>query len=100
MNDATRQLNDLAGRVNHFTPVLAGRIDRLQADLNDDEQRTRWGIPAVQAMLDDDAIVARYVERAHRRWRTALGLAEWLRNVLVLCPIVVTWYGLSTAAES
>jgi ABC-type transporter Mla subunit MlaD len=36
----------------------------------------------------------------HAKWPKILNVAEWIRNVLVLLPITITWYGLSVAAKN
>ncbi len=100
-DEAVGRLEQLIDRVQglsgDFTDI-AQRLLQLQHDLVDPEERTRWGIPAAQILLAPDSFAERYRASAHRYWAGPLSILEWVRNVVVLLPIVLTWIGLSLAA--
>src|SRR5690349_18251724 len=103
MTDATSTqiLSPLITQVSDIDPYIAERLTVLDAATRspDQDQRRKVATIELSELFDTSAFEQRAIQIKYGRAKF-LGLFEWFRNVLVLIPITLTWYGLSQAANN
>jgi hypothetical protein len=87
---------DLATLVRSFDPQGAERLETLDADMRPGGVPGRWSGLDVFRAVDPPAIVNAVRNTAFES--TILAALEVLRNMLVLVPVLLTWWGLRYAA--
>lgn len=78
-------------------PISAGRIRQLIIAVGGDPSAEDWAATNIQSIIDPEAITNGIKSRlTPPRW---IGVLEWLRNGLVLFPLILTWLGISLATQ-
>jgi hypothetical protein len=89
---------DLAVLVQAFDRQGAERLETLDLDVNPGGVPGRWSGVDVFRAVDPPAIVNAVRNTAFES--TILAVLEVLRNMLVLVPVLLTWWGLRYAADA
>lgn len=84
-------------RVNLTAP--ARRLRALNDVLNDETQVGKFAHVNVYGAFDPADIEKRAAEESMREYSTLWSSLEWVRNVLVLVPITLTWFSFWLAAQ-
>ncbi len=84
------------GRLRRIDPVLAEDLARLAAEAHAGLDHSRWVELRPRSQFNPE----RLVERARQRQPTSVIWAEFIRNIIVLVPIIVTWRALGAATEA
>ncbi len=97
-----RSVNDELGRLvaildKEGDAVSAKRIRQLMIAVGGDPSSEDWAAVDIQSVIDPAAIAQDMKSRrTPARW---IGVLEWLRNGLVLVPLILTWAGISFASQ-
>jgi hypothetical protein len=94
------RIDTIARKIQRVNPTAANRLFRLSAAVGyaPDSMADAWALTNVQQMIDTHAVAAQM--RAKDIPPRSLRLLEWLRNLLIFLPLVLTWYGISRAVSS
>lgn len=77
--------------------ISAGRVRQLMIAVGGDPSADDWASTNIQSIIDPEAIAEGIKSRSTPpRW---IGFLEWLRNGLVLFPLILTWLGISLATQ-
>src|SRR2546423_830888 len=91
-DELVRLTNALA---NDGDAVSAKRIRQLMIAVGGDPSAEDWAAVDIQSVIDPEAIAEGMKSRyTPARW---IGFLEWVRNGLVLFPLILTWLGISLA---
>jgi hypothetical protein len=91
------KLEKLATDLDASNTGTAARLRELRAAIGGDSSIGDWVAADIHKVINADAIAES--ARAHiapEKWLRAI---EWLRNVMILLPLIITWYGISQAAD-
>lgn len=80
-------------------PAPARRLQSLNETLNDDVQMSKLANVNVYGVFDPAEIEKRAADEALRQYSALWSGFEWIRNVLVLVPITLTWFSFWLAAQ-
>jgi hypothetical protein len=94
-------LTDRITQIKLVDPVMADRLTEINAAItsNDYHKQANYAFFDLYRIFDLDAYMERVQDKFFRR-PLLLACLEWIRNVLVLVPIMLTWYGLSQASTN
>lgn len=84
-------------RINMGQP--ARRLQSLNEALSSDVQMGKLSNINIYGAFDPEAIEKRAADEALREYSTLWSGFEWIRNVLVLVPITLTWFSFWLAAQ-
>lgn len=87
----------LVDRVNPLDEPFADRLRSLAEILDDPQKLEEHASIDLYGAYDPAQLDASEAAMSWPRW---LGFAEWIRNVLILIPICLTWWGLYKASEN
>lgn len=77
--------------------ISAARIRQLIIAVGGDPSAEDWAATNIQSVIDPEAIAGGLKSRSVAApW---IGFLEWLRNGLVLFPLILTWFGISEASQ-
>src|SRR6266568_2673619 len=93
-----KELDRLADAlVKNGDAISAGRVRQLIIAVGGDPSADDWASTNIQSVIDPEAISEGIKSRSTPpRW---IGVLEWLRNGLVLFPLILTWLGISLASQ-
>ena len=99
-SDTQGKLDTVAGKIQKTNKSAAERLFRLSAAVGraPDSMANAWAATDVHYMIDARVIAEQM--RAQDIPGLWLRFLEWVRNVLIFLPLVVTWYGVSRAMGS
>jgi hypothetical protein len=97
-------LKSLAGRINESDPLAAQRLTMLSEALANQSasgsstgpSTTSWASRNVHEIIDIDTITERVREQGSN---LAINWLELIRNVLIILPLTLTWFGISQAVN-
>lgn len=92
------ELDKLAAVVRVGDRAAAGRLSNLGEAVTGGPSADAWALSNIHQVVDADAIATWHV--VHRGKINGVAVLEWLRNVLILGPLVVTWFGIKEAVDS
>lgn len=93
-----KKLGELAGALEDKSDAIsASRIRQLMIALGGDPTAEDWRSINIQSVIDPAAIAEGIRSRAMPTRK--LGFLEWLRNALILLPLMFTWLGISQASQ-
>lgn len=96
-------LESVAEQIRPFDPNTAYRLEQLGHAIDTGSSADAWAAMNVHQLIDPAGIAERRrADPATSKWLTSnakwVSYLEWLRNFLVLTPLVITWFGISVAA--
>lgn len=98
MSTVPADLETIAKKLAAKEPRAAQRLRDLQVAVKGGFQADAWAACDVHRLVDPDGIVQGLkVHQATERWVSVL---EWIRNGLVLAPLVMTWIGIWAAVSA
>src|SRR5919201_298613 len=89
----------MAHQIRPFSPAIAGRLEEV-AEAIEHPGGWSWASEIDLYRLCDPREVLAAAERHFRRGHLLIGVLEWLRNILILVPICLTWFALASASEN
>ena len=95
--DIAGQIDLLAERVEPYDLSAASRLRQLSRAFDYGELAEEWAATDIYRLIDPAEIVTQARNNhASDRW---ISLMELARNILLLVPIAVTWFGISRAVD-
>lgn len=96
MPDLIEELQQVSEKLHGINDGAAERLEKISQALADGSLT----LPVdVRHLLDPTGIEEQAIIHSQRYWYW-LGWLEWIRNILVLLPVALTWLGLAAAAAS
>lgn len=96
--ELSNEIAILAAEIREIDRRAAERLDYLNEALQsvDDQTVANAGLSKSidPAGIEEQAIIHHQGHWFHFKW------AEWLRNILILTPVAITWFGLAVAASN
>ncbi|HTK12137.1 MAG TPA: hypothetical protein VL485_33505 [Ktedonobacteraceae bacterium] len=93
-----KELDELAETLSgHGDVISASRIRQLMIALGGDPTAEDWAATNLQQIIDPGPIAEAIKSRSTPG--RSISFLEWLRNGLVLVPLMITWLGISQASE-
>lgn len=89
---------ELASRIQQVNSRNAARLKDLARAVGGELAENDWSTVDVSQVLDADAIAAEIEGTQPTVWWVTT--AEWVRNALILTPVLLTWWGISRAVEA
>lgn len=90
-------LESLAALLESSDANAAARLRSLRQAVSGGPLSEVWAGVDVQRVIDAETIAERY--KGQHRKGGFISTLEWLRNVLIFAPLVVTWYSISQAVS-
>ncbi|HEU0001510.1 MAG TPA: hypothetical protein VFQ36_11450 [Ktedonobacteraceae bacterium] len=98
--DTQTKLDTAARKIERINPSAAKRLFRLSAAVGraPNSMYDAWSANDIHQMVGAQAITEQM--RAKDIPGQGLRFLEWVRNLLIFLPLVLTWYGISNAVSS
>ncbi len=98
--DTQTKLDTVARKIQKINPSAANRLFRLSAAVGraPNSMYDAWSLNDIHQMVGAQAITEQM--RAKDIPNQGLRFLEWVRNLLIFLPLVLTWYGISNAVNS
>jgi hypothetical protein len=91
----------MAASIGEVDPRSAERLEDLARSVVDDEGRRRWSEVDLRRAFQTDRLAHAYAVRREGGYVSgAVNVADKIRNVLVLVPILLTWFALAEASRA
>lgn len=99
--DVAAEIDGMAGQLDEVDPRSAERLRDLAVSVGSEENRARWADADLRRAFNTERLSHLYATlHAGRFAATAIGHADRIRNVLVLVPILLTWFALAEASKA
>ncbi|MCC6314259.1 MAG: hypothetical protein IT337_09610 [Thermomicrobiales bacterium] len=99
--ELAEELGGMAATVGEVDPRSAERLEDLSRSIGNPDGRARWSEVDLRRAFQTDRLAHAYaVGQAGRYSATAIAAADRVRNVLVLAPILLTWFALAEASRA
>lgn len=99
--ELTRELEAMAVSVREVDSKSAERLDDLSSSLETDESRLRWADVDMRQAFNTEQIAHAYaVKREGGYVPEIVDRVDRLRNMLILLPILLTWFALFEASRN
>lgn len=99
--ELTRDLEAMAASVGEVDPKSAERLTDLASSLETDESRLRWADVDMRQAFNTEQIAHAYAVKREGGYVPAIvDRVDRLRNVLILLPILLTWFALFEASRN
>lgn len=98
--DTQSKLDKVARKIQNLNPSAANRLFQLSAAVGhaQNSMYDAWSANDIHQMVGAQAITEQM--RAKDIPHLGLRILEWFRNLLIFLPLVVTWFGISSALNS
>jgi len=97
----SREIQTLATSLGEIDSRTSGRLRDLANAVNTPTERGRWNAVDLRQAFNIERLSHQFAERKVGKQQTWLiELADKIRNVLVLVPILLTWYALAEASRA
>jgi hypothetical protein len=96
-NEVRQRLEALANTFESSDPKSANRLRNLRTAVGRGNNSDAWAASDIQNLINPEQIIERY--KRQRTTDNAIAFLEWLRNILIFTPLVVSWYGISQAVQ-
>lgn len=95
-----KSLEEMAGTLEELDPRASERMRSLARAVGTDEGRQRWAEVDLRRAFNTERLAYVYaLEREGGYAHSTIAMADWLRNMLVLAPIFLTWFALAMASR-
>lgn len=100
ITDTQTKIDTIARKIQKVNPSAATRLFRLSGAVGNapNSMPDAWAATNIQQMIDTHTIAAQMRAQDIPPW--GLRVLEWIRNLLIFLPLVLTWYGISSAVNS
>ncbi|MCA9860864.1 MAG: hypothetical protein KC438_14140, partial [Thermomicrobiales bacterium] len=100
-SEVTRELETMAASVAEVDPKSAERLSDLASSLETDETRLRWADVEMRQAFNTQQIAHAYAVKHEGGYVPAIvDRIDRLRNVMILLPILLTWFALFEASRN
>jgi uncharacterized protein YukE len=100
-DELTRELEAMSASVSEVDSKSAERLNDLAASLETDETRLRWADVAMRQAFNTGQIAHAYAVKREGGYVPAIvDRVDRLRNMLILLPILLTWFALFEASRN
>lgn len=100
-SELTRELESMAASVSEVDTKSAERLNDLATSLETDESRLRWADVDMRQAFNTEQIAHAYaVKREGGYVPEIVDRVDRLRNMLILLPILLTWFALFEASRN
>ncbi len=96
-NVVRTRLEALANTFEESDPKAANRLRNLRTAVGRGNNADAWAASDIRQLINPDQIIEHYKQQS--KTDITIALLEWLRNILIFIPLVVTWYGISQAVQ-
>jgi chromosome segregation ATPase len=95
-----RNLEEMAGTLEELDPRSSERMRSLGRAIGTDEGRQRWAEVDLRRAFNTERLAYVYaLEQEGGYAHSTIAAADWLRNMMVLAPIFLTWFALALASR-
>jgi len=99
-NTLARNLEEMAGTLEELDPRSSERMRSLARAVATDEGRQRWAEVDLRRAFNTERLAYVYaLEREGGYAHSTIAAADRVRNILVLAPILLTWFALAMASR-
>ena len=99
--ELTEEIYGMAELLGEIDPRSAERMRDLAGAVGTEEGRQRWGDVDLRRAFNTERLAVTYATHHAGRFATgAIAQADRIRNVLVLVPILLTWFALAEASKA
>ncbi len=99
--ELAEDLDGMAATIGEVDPRSSERLSDLARSIGTEEGRIRWADVDLRRAFNTERLAAAYAERREGSFAAgALEIADRARQVLVLVPILLTWYALYEATRA
>jgi hypothetical protein len=99
-NALARNLEEMAGTLEELDPRSSERMRSLARAVATDEGRQRWAEVDLRRAFNTERLAYVYaLEREGGYAHSTIATADRVRNILVLAPILLTWFALAMASR-
>src|SRR5262245_58601934 len=99
--ELTRELEAMSASVAEVDPKSAERLTDLASSLETDESRLRWADVDMRQAFNTEQIAHAYAVKREGGYVPAIvDRVDRLRNVMILLPILLTWFALFEASRN
>jgi hypothetical protein len=99
--ELTRELEAMSASVAEVDPKSAERLTDLASSLETDETRLRWADVDMRQAFNTEQIAHAYAVKREGGYVPAIvDRVDRLRNVMILLPILLTWFALFEASRN
>jgi hypothetical protein len=100
-HELAENLEEMATTLEPVDARAAERMRSLARAIATDEGRQRWAEVDLRRAFNTDRLAYAYaLEREGGHAHSTIAIADWMRNVLVLVPILLTWFALAEASRA
>jgi hypothetical protein len=100
-HELAEELDGMAEQLGEVDPRAAERLRDLAASIASEEGRARWSDVDLRRAFNTERLSQAYaIRHAGRFAASAIEQADRVRNVLVLVPILLTWFALAEASKA
>jgi|GEM_PF-2097624 hypothetical protein len=96
--ETKQKLDSLAREINRYSPTAANRLLQLSDAIGNGTLIDAWANTDIHQVIDADVVVEYFKAQDMPAW--GLRFLEWVRNILIFAPLVLTWYGISQAVQA
>lgn len=97
----SRDIQSLATSLGEIDARASGRLRDLSNAVNTPTERIRWNAVDLRQAFNIERLSHQYAEQKVGKQETRLiEFADKVRNVLVLLPVLLTWYALAEASQA
>ncbi|MDP9469597.1 MAG: hypothetical protein M3Q71_02890 [Chloroflexota bacterium] len=99
--ELAEELDGMAASLNEVDPRSAERLADLARSIGTEEGRTRWADVDLRRAFNTERLAQAYAIRREGGFASpVIDIADRARQVLILLPILLTWYALSEASKA
>jgi len=101
VDELTDELSGMAATIGEVDPRSAERMEDLARAIRSEEGRQRWSDVDLDRAFHSERLAHTYAVRREGGYASgAIGQADKLRNILVLMPVLLTWFAFAEAARA
>ncbi len=99
--ELAEELDGMAASLNEVDPRSAERLGDLARSVGTEEGRVRWADVDLRRAFNTERLAQAYALRREGGYGSpAIDIADRARQVLILLPILLTWYALAEASKA
>lgn len=100
-NAVAQSLQQMAETVAPIDERASGRMEALSRAIGSDDGRQRWAEVDLRRAFNTEHLAYAYALKQEGGYaHSTIGMADRVRNVLVLAPILLTWFALAEASRA
>lgn len=96
-DEVRTQLEALANEIEKSDRKAANRLHNLRIAVGRGNNADAWAASNINQLINPEQIIEKY--RNQPMTDNLVSLLEWIRNILIFVPLLVSWYGISQAVS-